>query len=222
PDFPYTRASSSFSAVAQLYTRSSQLDTAEVRHRRFRDTPPWCHFGCDAFESVRYIFTRCPAFSAIRRAHSIQLCDETSSLLEGKAADHLREVLERAAQRLFSDDAGLWPQYRTRFYVGVLPPLARIVSNMTETEVGVLPPQSHGMGNFASGNAGVLPPQLDSTTMEPKVLSRLAQVWHMHSIRLAGRIWGEYKRRARSLSAVPSDIVTYKSLDTYAYLLPDV
>ncbi|KAG1797964.1 hypothetical protein EV424DRAFT_1441289, partial [Suillus variegatus] len=63
----------SFSAVVQLYTRSSQLDTAEVRHRRFRDTPPWCHFGCDAFESVRYIFTRCPAFSAIRRAHSMQL-----------------------------------------------------------------------------------------------------------------------------------------------------
>ncbi|KAG2111299.1 uncharacterized protein F5147DRAFT_687162, partial [Suillus discolor] len=40
PDFPYTRASSSFSAVVQLYARSSQLDTAEVRHRRFRDMPP--------------------------------------------------------------------------------------------------------------------------------------------------------------------------------------
>ncbi|KAG1796265.1 uncharacterized protein HD556DRAFT_1307018 [Suillus plorans] len=74
----------------------------------------------------------------------------------------------------FSDDAGLWPQYRTRFYMGVLPPLARIVGNMTETEVGVLPPQSHDMGNIASGNAGALPPQLDSTTIEPKVLSRFS------------------------------------------------
>ncbi|KAG1831369.1 hypothetical protein EV424DRAFT_1373115, partial [Suillus variegatus] len=73
PDFPYTRASSSFYAVVQLYARSSQLDTAEVRHRRFRDTPPWCHFSCDAFESVHHIFARCPAFLVIRRAHSMQL-----------------------------------------------------------------------------------------------------------------------------------------------------
>ncbi|KAG1785550.1 uncharacterized protein HD556DRAFT_1191868, partial [Suillus plorans] len=110
PDFPYTRASSSFSAVVQLYARSSQLDTTdlEVRHQRFRDTPPWCHFGCDACESVHDIFARCPAFLAICRAHGMQLCDETSSLLEGKPADRVREVLERAAQRLFSDDAGLW------------------------------------------------------------------------------------------------------------------
>ncbi|KAG1799251.1 uncharacterized protein HD556DRAFT_1457665 [Suillus plorans] len=42
------------------------------------------------------------------------------------------------------------------------------------------------MGNIASGNAGALPPQLDSTTIEPKVLSRLAQAWHVHSIQLAG------------------------------------
>ncbi|KAG1907521.1 uncharacterized protein F5891DRAFT_1181797 [Suillus fuscotomentosus] len=150
PDFPYTRASSSFSAVVQLYAQSSQLDTAEVRHRRFRDTPPWCHFGCDAFESVHHIFARCPAFFAIRRAHSMQLCDETSSLLEGGVADRVRKALEGAAQRVFFDDAGLWPQYQTRFYVGVLPTLARIVGNISETEVGVLPPQSHDMGNIAS------------------------------------------------------------------------
>ncbi|KAG1840216.1 hypothetical protein C8R48DRAFT_77526 [Suillus tomentosus] len=139
PDFPHTRASSSFSAVVQLYAPSSQLGTAKVRHRRFHDTLPWCHFGCVAFESVHHIFARCPAFLAIRRAHGVQLCDKTSSLLEGKAADRVREVLERAARRLFSDDAGLWPQHRTRFYMGVLPPLARIVGDMTETEVGVLP-----------------------------------------------------------------------------------
>ncbi|KAG1775612.1 hypothetical protein EV702DRAFT_972795, partial [Suillus placidus] len=111
PDFPYTRASSSYSAVVQLYARSSQLDTAQVRHRRFHDTPPWCHFGCDVFESMHHIFALCPAFMAIHRAHNMQLCDETSSLLEGKTTDSIKEVFDRAAQRLFSDDAGLWPQY---------------------------------------------------------------------------------------------------------------
>ncbi|KAG2051271.1 hypothetical protein BDR06DRAFT_959254 [Suillus hirtellus] len=94
PDFPYTRASSSFSAVVQFYAPSSQLDTAEVRHRHFHDTPPWCHYGCDAFESVHHIFARRLAFLAIRRAHGMQLCDEISSLFEGKAAGHVREALE--------------------------------------------------------------------------------------------------------------------------------
>ncbi|KAG1777104.1 hypothetical protein EV702DRAFT_953014, partial [Suillus placidus] len=66
PDFPYTRVSSSFSAVVQLYARSSQLDTAQVRHCRFHDMLPWCHFGCDAFKSTHHIFALCLAFMAIR------------------------------------------------------------------------------------------------------------------------------------------------------------
>ncbi|KAG1870712.1 hypothetical protein DFJ58DRAFT_911048 [Suillus subalutaceus] len=78
PDFPYTRASSSFCAAVQLYARSSQLDTAQ---------PSW--------------------LSAVRIACN----SEETSLLEGKAIDHIREVFDRAARRLFSDDAGLWPQY---------------------------------------------------------------------------------------------------------------
>ncbi|KAG1893693.1 uncharacterized protein F5891DRAFT_1258312 [Suillus fuscotomentosus] len=219
PDFPYTRASSSFSAAVQLYPRSSQLNTAEVRHRRFRDISLWCHFGCDAFQSVHHVFALYPAFLAIRHAYSEQLCDESSSLLEGKTTDRVREVLELAARHLFSDDAGLWPQYRMRSYASVVPPLARIVRDMSETEVGVLPLQSHGMGNFASSNAGVLSPQLDSAMIEPGLLSRLAQAWHAHSTRFAGHL-GDYKRRMRSLNAAPSHKVTYKSLDTYAYLLP--
>ncbi|KAG1769503.1 hypothetical protein EV702DRAFT_978666, partial [Suillus placidus] len=218
PDFPYTRASSSYSAAVQLYARSSQLDTAQVRHRRFHDTPPWCHFGCDAFESMHHIFALCPAFMAIRRAHNMQLCDETSSLLEGKTTDSIREVFDRAAQRLFSDDAGLWPQYRTHFYVGVLPPLADIVSD-ARTQVGVLSPPSNVSG--AVGNVGVSSPQPVSTTLEPRLLSRLAQEWHVRSIRLAGHIWGEYKRRVRALSANPSSHITRSSLDRLSYLLPD-
>ncbi|KAG2340633.1 hypothetical protein BDR05DRAFT_1034772, partial [Suillus weaverae] len=218
PDFPYTRASSSYSAAVQLYARSSQLDTAQVRHHRFHDTPPWCHFGCDAFESMHHIFALCPAFMAIHRAHNVQLCDETSSLLKGKTTDSIREVFDRAAWRLFSDDAGLWPQYRTRFYVGVLPPLADIVSD-ARTQVGVLSPPSNVSG--AVGNVGVSSPQPVSMMVEPRLLSRLAQEWHLRSIRLAGHIWGEYKRRVCALSATPSSHITRSSLDHLSYLLPD-
>src|SRR6267154_400168 len=221
PDFPYTRASSSFSAVVQLYARSSQLDTAQVRHRRFRNTPPWCHFGCDAFESTHHIFALCPAFLAIRRAHNVQLCDETSSPLAAQTTDDNQEVFGRAAQRLFSDDAGLWPQYRTCFYVGALPPLADIAADVGPM-MGVLPPPSDISGNSAlSGNVGVSSPRPSRTTMDPRLLSRLAQVWHVRSIRLAGHIWGEYKRRVRALAAGPSSSAASSSLTAYSYLLPD-
>ncbi|KAG2350195.1 hypothetical protein BDR05DRAFT_954297 [Suillus weaverae] len=219
PDFPYTRASSSFSAVVQLYARSSQLDTAQVRHHRFRDTPPWCQFGCDAFESMNHIFALCPAFMAIRRAHNVGLCDETSSLLEGKTTDHIREVFGRAAQRLFSDDAGLWPQYRTCFYVDALPPLADIAADIGPI-VGVLPPQSDISGT--SDNVGVSSPRPSRTTIDARLLSRLAQVWHVRSIRLAGHIWGEYKRRVCALHAGPtSSGSSVSSIATYSYLLPE-
>ncbi|KAG2350193.1 hypothetical protein BDR05DRAFT_954296 [Suillus weaverae] len=214
PDFPYTRASSSFSAIVQLYAQSSQLDTAQVRHRRFRDMPPWCHFGCDAFESTHHIFALYPAFMAIRRAHNVGLCDETSSLLEGKTTDHIREVFGRAAQRLFSDDAGLWPQYRTCFYVGVLPPLTDIAADVR--------PYSDISGNNSfSDNVGVPSPRPSRTTLDARLLSRLAQVWHVRSIRLAGHIWGEYKRRVRALHAGPTSSPTDSSLTSYSYLLPD-
>ncbi|KAG1903298.1 uncharacterized protein F5891DRAFT_1171501 [Suillus fuscotomentosus] len=114
---------------------------------------PESNFGVKGDSSLKREWLRV-TWSNFHRAPSS--CDETSSLLEGKTADCVREVLERAAQRLFSDDAGLYPQHRTRFYVGVLPPLARIVRNMSETEVGVLSPQ------------------LDSATIEPRPSSRIS------------------------------------------------
>ncbi|KAG2347931.1 hypothetical protein BDR05DRAFT_957568 [Suillus weaverae] len=201
PDFPYTRASSSFSAV---------LDTAQVWHRRFRNMLPWCHFGCDAFESTHHIFALCPAFMAIRRAHNVGLCDETSLLLEGKTTDHIREVFGRAAQCLFSDNTGLWPQYHMCFYVGVLPPLADIVADV-RPYVGVLPPPSDILGNNSfSDNVGVSSPRPSHMTLDARLL-----------IRLAGHIWGEYKQCVHALHAGPTSSPTDSSLTSYSYLLLD-
>ncbi|KAG1887138.1 hypothetical protein F4604DRAFT_1675165 [Suillus subluteus] len=105
PDFPYTRASSSFSAAVQLYARSSQLDTAQ---------PSW--------------------LSAVRIACN----SEETSLLEGKTIDHIREVFDWAARRLFSDDCGVVATILNALLSGV------------ESQVGVLPPLSNVSGDTAS------------------------------------------------------------------------
>ncbi|KAG1847854.1 hypothetical protein DFJ58DRAFT_477597 [Suillus subalutaceus] len=55
-----------------------------MRHRHFRDTLPWCRFGCDAFEGTHPILALRPAFLAICRAHNRQPYDETSPLLDDK------------------------------------------------------------------------------------------------------------------------------------------
>ncbi|KAI1782724.1 hypothetical protein LXA43DRAFT_855067, partial [Ganoderma leucocontextum] len=66
PPHPYTRASSTYSALVQLYSRSSQLDDAFTRYRRFGDASPACHFGCDALETQHHVFVQCPHFANVR------------------------------------------------------------------------------------------------------------------------------------------------------------
>ncbi|KAG1745366.1 uncharacterized protein EDB91DRAFT_1080296 [Suillus paluster] len=60
------------------------FDTREVRHRRFRDSPRLCYFGCGAIENAHHVFSQCPVFEVISRSHQQQLCDETYEFLVGE------------------------------------------------------------------------------------------------------------------------------------------
>ncbi|KAK0446585.1 uncharacterized protein EV420DRAFT_1339507 [Desarmillaria tabescens] len=85
PEHPYIRASSAFSAVVQLYARSSQLDCRYTRFLRFGDISPTCTSGCPEIETIHHIFVTCPEYDAIRDEVAQQLHAETSKLLH--AAD---------------------------------------------------------------------------------------------------------------------------------------
>lgn len=73
----------------------------------------------------------------------------------------------RLAQDLFAD-GNCWPQFSSRYYLGLAP----LVDNVD--------------GQFA---------QLPKTLPVRRAMTRMVNVWHTTSIRLASRIWGEYKRR---------------------------
>ncbi|KAF8239259.1 hypothetical protein L208DRAFT_1017712, partial [Tricholoma matsutake] len=63
PDYPYTRAPSSYSAVIQLYAHSDQLDLALTLSSRLHNGfQPWCRFGCHVLKSTHHIFTECLRF----------------------------------------------------------------------------------------------------------------------------------------------------------------
>lgn len=129
PPHPYTRASSAYSALVQLYLCSSQLDDARTRHRRFGDTSPSCHFGCDALETPHHLFVQCPHFEAVRDEALRALLRDTSALLQATKTPLPEDVILRTARTLFTDDSTTWPQTLSHYYYGMVPPLPAVPAN---------------------------------------------------------------------------------------------
>jgi hypothetical protein len=171
PLHPYTRASSSYSAVVQLYTRSGQLPTNLTRANRFHTGSPFCRYGCRSLEDAHHIFVHCPAFNALRDESQKSLEADTERVLaQLSLPPSVTSYLEHAITHIFQDDT-CWPLHSSRFYLGLLPPL--------------LPP----------------PMTLDSVTGEShRLLLRLANSCHTSAIRLAARIWGSAVRHYLSLT----------------------
>ncbi|KAJ3753735.1 hypothetical protein EV360DRAFT_87504 [Lentinula raphanica] len=123
PEHPYIRASSSYSALVQLYARSSQLDTRLLRFLRLGNCSPWCSFGCNVLESAHHLFVHCPAFHALRSESSFNIITETTAILSHSEAipySERQDLLQRA--NIILTDADLWPSGLTKFYLGLFPP----------------------------------------------------------------------------------------------------
>ncbi|KAI6003346.1 hypothetical protein EDC04DRAFT_2505959, partial [Pisolithus marmoratus] len=81
PPYRYTKASSTFSAVVQLYTRSCQLDTAATRFSRHNGSTPYCHFGCASIETAHHLFISCYHFQGFQDEFSQHVLRQTEKLL---------------------------------------------------------------------------------------------------------------------------------------------
>ena len=123
PAHPYLHAPSAFSATLQLYLRSAQLDTADLRYRRLWDTALCCRLDCAAIETAHHVFVQCSAFLEIRGSYLRTLIQVTSDLLSAEPPC-VGEALSAVARYLFCDDVYVWPQVHFTYYLGVLPSLA--------------------------------------------------------------------------------------------------
>jgi hypothetical protein len=174
PSHPYIRASSAYSAVIQLYARSSQLPTRTILATRFRDRSPFCRFGCASLEDPHHLFVTCPAFHGLRAEYSHALVSDISRALGGSTLPpSLAPHLERVAAHLFHDNE-CWPLGSSRFFLGILPPL--------------LP-------------ATCVPSSLSLDAN--RLVSRVAHSCHMSAIHLAARIWGLVTRHHTSNASAP-------------------
>ncbi|KAI6003724.1 hypothetical protein EDD15DRAFT_2219738 [Pisolithus albus] len=196
PPYRYTKASSAFSAVVQLYARSSQLDTAATRFERHHTSTPYCHFGCLSLETTHHLFVSCHHFQFLRDEYTHRVCQRTEALLceaettccaredcshgarsswpteRARLFDDTRRDLRRIAAGLFVDDASVWPQSLSHFYLGSVPAISTLLSAR----------------HF------------------PRLVRKVANLWHEECILLAGRIWGEYKRAGSHRSTMPSHV----------------
>ncbi|KAK6968924.1 hypothetical protein R3P38DRAFT_3508508 [Favolaschia claudopus] len=168
PEHPYFKASSSFSALTQLYARSAQLPTAVTLHKRGMLPNASCRKGCPVAETEHHIFVQCPAFASYRDHATAAVVLDTSRYLND-ADVPLKTVREytHLARRLFRDSASFWPQILSQYYLGLIPSW----------------PPIHIPNNSPSDTQ--------------KIESTVFKIWHLASIRLAGRIWGEVLRHSR-------------------------
>ncbi|KAJ8089853.1 hypothetical protein PM082_018430 [Marasmius tenuissimus] len=169
PTHPYTRSSSAFAATTQLYARSGQLATRSITSTRFGDTLPICSFGCTAVETPHHIFVECRRFDKIRESFSSRSINNISLLCDrADAPPEWRSAFERLVTSLFSD-GDPWPLRRSRYYLGLIPPIRPLVDNHVDWP----------------------------SIKRDRFICSVAQSFHVSAIHLTARIWG-YICRLRS------------------------
>ncbi|KAF5385930.1 hypothetical protein D9615_002408 [Tricholomella constricta] len=172
PDYPYTHACSSYSAVVQLYLRADQLDTAARLSSRMRSgQQPYCRFGCPTIEDARHIFVHCPRFAALRSQMDETNASATATLLDVSRVPHPCQARTLDLARTLTGDSESWPLGFTMYYYGIIPKLDDISSDIQTAPL--------------------------TTLQVERLRLRISSLWHTACIRLAGRIWGIVKRTQR-------------------------
>ena len=165
PEYPYTKALSAHSALIQLYARSGQLATADNLFKRGLITSNSCRFGCEAIEDMYHLFTTCERYQEWR----LEAENRMVTAAETRIAS-LQNVESGTLQVLTQtaksiiSDDDAWPTFQSCYYLGYIPPFQHL-----------------------------LPKSINELTRR-RLCHSLANQWHIESIRLTSRIYGDVQR----------------------------
>lgn len=172
PDYPYLTAVSAHSAAIQLYARSGQLATADILKNRNKLQDDKCRLGCDATESPRHLFVNCPKYQEWRDESLKEVLAKTQLKISTfEIVGETKENIIAAAKSLFTDST-IWPLHFSLYYLGQIPSVNKLFSVNSNI-------------NFIQ---------------KRRIISHLAADWHISSIRLAGRIFGDFQKRMAVLN----------------------
>jgi hypothetical protein len=167
PDYPYLRAVSAHSALVQLYARSGQLATADLLYSRGKLGSNRCRFGCEDVEDMHHLFVECARFTKWREEVKEDLLRRTKRKLDDLNIEEAgQDGLLMAVKSLFKNDSSIWPLHYSFYYVGHMPNLDKFLTKDLPI----------------------------SQLARRRLLHNLSADWHLFSIRLAGRIFGEVQR----------------------------
>ena len=177
PPWIYTKASSAYTALVQLYGRSGQLQTAEGMFQKKTSTSRMCRFGCDDIESPHHIFVSCDRFSNLRSNELTAIHTSIKNRLD--AADicsHNQKPLLDLAKLIFTN-SDLWPLHSTYYYIGQIPKIGPL-----------LPPST-----------------FDNYVNHSRLIHNIASDLHLSSVRLASRIFGNLQKEVSKRHAATYD-----------------
>ncbi|KAJ7895328.1 hypothetical protein B0H13DRAFT_1624445, partial [Mycena leptocephala] len=173
PDFPYTRAFSAYSATVQLYARSGQLAVADTLYKRKKIDSDQCRFGCDAVEDSHHLFVECRRYDEWRANAAEEMGRKADQKLAERGVEEAaRKRLLATAKSLFCNDPEVWPLKHSFYYLGHIPPLDPLLP--------------HDI--------------FESRLSRERLLHYFSAEWHLASIRLAGRIFGDYQREMAKIN----------------------
>ena len=175
PEYPYAKAVSAHSAAVQLYARSGQLATADILRKRNKLEDDKCRVGCDATESPRHLFVNCPKYQQWRDEVSQEVIAKTELKINTIGiTGQTKENFIAAAKSLFTDSM-IWPLHFSLYYLGQLPNIDNLFHK--DPDIGFI--------------------------QKRRLTSNVAADWHTSSIRLAGRIFGDFQKRMAFLNDNP-------------------
>ena len=177
PDYPYLKVIAAHSAAVQLYARSGQLATADILKEWKKIDDDKCRLGCNATESPWHLFIECQHYDRWRKEAKIEVIEKTKLKAETIGIDEQTKCsLMTTAKSLFHDDPTIWPLHSSFYYLGQILALSKLVQNASNlTEI-----------------------------QKRRIVANVTADWHLISIWLVGRIFGDFQRRMAALNQCPT------------------
>jgi hypothetical protein len=168
PPWVYTKASSAYTALVQLYARSGQLPTADGMYQKKALLSRLCRFGCPDNENPHHIFVDCDRFSELRSNERVALSSSVKNRLDIASICLSDQAPVLAlAESIFINSNLFWPLHSTYFYLGQIP----------KVSPHLLPS-----------------PSLDNSVTRSRLVHNIASDIHLSSVRLTSRIFGNLQK----------------------------
>jgi len=167
PLWLYTKATSAYTALVQLYARSGQLATAEGVHQKDKSKTSSCRFGCPTTESLHHLFVECARYAGLWGKELKGLVEKVEGRFEEANVSNGNSTgVIGTVKSLFQDSSTIWLLQSSTFYLGQIPKLDPLLP-------------LHAMTS-----------RVDCS----RLLFNIATDMHISSVHLTSRIYGDVQR----------------------------